>query len=331
MVKNNNFNSVILDIGARYGIHPSFKNFGGENIMLLVEADKIEANRLKKRYKNFKNVKVYTQAIGKICGYKNLRILKNPAMSGFFKRKKNSPLFWGQRKYQEKLIIKNKVKFETLKNFLKKINYKIDFLKMDIEGGELDVLKHPGNLFSSLLALRSEVSFLSNFYSSKLKDKNLIGGTFGKMNKILNKNSFRLLNFDYTGKGDHFSKYISSNEKCGMLQYTDATWVKDPMKFSKEKNPVKIIKMIVFLFSNNASDIALWLLENTYKRHKKFKSLKHSKVLRFAQILCLKHFYNLKWLPNQKIKEHKLFYEKVFNSKYPEMNKFNESLELNPL
>ena len=52
MVKNNNFNSVILDIGARYGIHPSFKNFGGENIILLVEADKFEADRLKKRYKN---------------------------------------------------------------------------------------------------------------------------------------------------------------------------------------------------------------------------------------------------------------------------------------
>jgi hypothetical protein len=65
--------------------------------------------------------------------------------------------------------------------------------------------------------------------------------------------------------------------------------------------------------------------------HPSFKNLKYSKVLRFAQILCLKHFYNLKWLPNQKIKEHKLFYEKVFNSKYLKMNKFNESLELNPL
>ena len=91
MVKNNNFNSVILDIGARYGIHPSFKNFGGENVILLVEADKIEADRLRKRYKNFENVKVYAQAIGEICGYKNLRILNNPAMSSFFKRKKISP------------------------------------------------------------------------------------------------------------------------------------------------------------------------------------------------------------------------------------------------
>ena len=52
MVKNNNFNSVILDIESRYGIHSLFKNFGGENIILLVEADKFEVDRLKKRYKN---------------------------------------------------------------------------------------------------------------------------------------------------------------------------------------------------------------------------------------------------------------------------------------
>ena len=43
----------------------------------------------------------------------------------------------------------------------------------------------------------------------------------------------------------------------------------------------------------------------------------------------MKKKFKIEW--NQEIKEHKLFYEKVFNSKYPEMNKFNESLELNPL
>ena len=103
MVKNNNFNSVILDIVARYGIHPSFKNFDGENIILLVEADKIEADRLRKRYKNFKNVKVYAQAIGEIVGYKNLRILKNPAMSGFFRRKKNFTIILGSKKISRKI------------------------------------------------------------------------------------------------------------------------------------------------------------------------------------------------------------------------------------
>ena len=47
MVTKNNYHTIVLDIGARYGIHPSWKNFSGENIMLLVEADNFEAERLK--------------------------------------------------------------------------------------------------------------------------------------------------------------------------------------------------------------------------------------------------------------------------------------------
>jgi len=43
-----------------------------------------------------------------------------------------------------------------------------------------------------------------------------------------------------------------------------------------------------------------------------------------------KHLYNLKWIPNQKIKEHKNYYEKIFNENYPDMNKFNEMKEFNP-
>ena len=47
--KNNNFNSTILDIEARYDIHPLFKNFGRENVILLVKVDKFEVDRLKKK------------------------------------------------------------------------------------------------------------------------------------------------------------------------------------------------------------------------------------------------------------------------------------------
>ena len=86
----------------------------GENIILLVEADKIEADRLRKRYKNFKNVKVYAQAIGEIVGYKNLRILKNPAMSGFFRRKKISPLFWDHSSNLKTHLVGMLVSMKTL-------------------------------------------------------------------------------------------------------------------------------------------------------------------------------------------------------------------------
>ncbi len=50
------FNSDILDIGTRFNIHQSYKNFGGKNVILLVKAD-----RLKKRYNNINKIlsKIY--------------------------------------------------------------------------------------------------------------------------------------------------------------------------------------------------------------------------------------------------------------------------------
>jgi len=56
----------VLDIGARYGIHPSWKNFSGEVYYDLIEADSIEVKRLKKKYKNYKNIKIYNDDILKI-------------------------------------------------------------------------------------------------------------------------------------------------------------------------------------------------------------------------------------------------------------------------
>ena len=47
MVKN--LKTTILDVGGRYGIHPTWKKFSGEKKIFLVEPDKEEYNRLKKK------------------------------------------------------------------------------------------------------------------------------------------------------------------------------------------------------------------------------------------------------------------------------------------
>ena len=51
MVKN--LKTTILDVGGRYGIHPTWKKFSGEKKIFLVEPDKEEYNRLKKKYQRF--------------------------------------------------------------------------------------------------------------------------------------------------------------------------------------------------------------------------------------------------------------------------------------
>ena len=315
----------ILDIGARYGIHPSWKKFSGKVNYHLIEADKIETERLKKKYKKFKNIFIYNKAIGK--DHKNLyfKILHNPAMSGFLERKNTSPLFWGERKDQKKIKDVKKIQTISLNTFIKKNKIKVDFLKLDVEGLEAEILNHGQDIFNNLLAARSEVSFCNIF-----KVDNKKTGSFSLIHEIFTNHNFMLLNLDYDGKGDYFHKFVSSNQRYGALQNSDAVWIKDPKIIIKLFKETQVIKIVVFLILNNGIDLAMWILERTYKKFSNFKKNKSNpNFIYFKNEIC-KHLYNLKWVPNQKMKEHKNYYEKIFNENYPDMNKFNESKEFNP-
>ncbi len=322
-----NISSRVLDIGARYGVHPSWKKFTGEKNFFLVEADPLEAKRLVKKYINEKDISILSCAVGKKNQLLTLNILKNPAMSSTLNRLDNSPLFWGERKNQKKIKKKIKIKSITLDQLIKTSKINFDFLKIDVEGQEVDILKNSKKIFDNLLGVRSEVIFSKLYNQGK---KNLSVGTFVELHKLFINKGFILLNFDYNGKGEYFSNLISPNDKYGVLQSTDAVWIKDPKYIIKRKSPIHLMKLISFLILNNGIDLALYLLEKNSKFHKNFKNFSKTKLFSFIKISVLKHLYGLKWLPNQSLKSHKIFYEKIFNEKYPSMNKYNERDDLNP-
>jgi FkbM family methyltransferase len=321
--KNNTIN--VLDIGARYGIHPSWKNFSGKANYHLIEADKTEAGRLKKKYKKFKNIFIYNKALGKDRDNLYFNVLHNPAMSGFLERRNISPLFWGERKVQEQIKSVKKIKTISLNAFTKENNVKVDFLKLDVEGLEPTILNHGHNIFNNLLAARSEVNFCNIFKLDKKKT-----GSFSLIHEIFTNHDFILLNIDYQGKGDYFHKFLSSNQRFGVLQNADAVWIKDPKIVVKKFNEIQVLKILVFLILNNGIDLAMWILESTFKKFSNFRKNKNNHNFIFIKNEICKHLYNLKWIPNQKIKEHKNYYEKIFNENYPDMNKFNEMKEFNP-
>jgi FkbM family methyltransferase len=321
--KNNTIN--VLDIGARYGIHPSWKNFSGKVNNHLVEADKTEARRLKKKYKKFKNIFIYNKALGKDHDNLYFKVLRNPAMSGFLERRNISPLFWGERKVQKQIKSVKKIKTISLNAFIRENNVKIDFLKLDVEGLEPTILNHGLNIFNNLLAARSEVNFCNIFKLDKKKT-----GSFSLIHEIFTNNDFILLNIDYQGKGDYFHKFLSSNQRFGVLQNADAVWIKDPKIIVKKFNEIQVLKILVFLILNNGIDLAMWILESTFKKFSNFKKNKNNHNFIFIKNEICKHLYNLKWIPNQKIKEHKNYYEKIFKENYPDMNTFNEMKEFNP-
>jgi FkbM family methyltransferase len=313
---NSKFNNktTIVDIGARYGLHPTWKNYHDQTIFYLIEADPEEAARLNSKFKEKDNVDIINNALMEKEGDYNLQILNNPAMSQTEERLDVSPLFWGEKKYQTDVKKIIKVNAITLNQLRTRINKPFHFLKLDTEGSEFTILKNY-KFFHELLGIRCEVSFNKTFSSQ-------IENTFTSIHNLLLSNNFVLLNIDYDGKGEHYSKFTNNSERYGILQTTDGVWIKDPEHILKSNDAFDILNYLIFLFKNNSPDLGLFILD---KKKKTIQLYKDTKQYHFAAYLVAIYFYKLKWIPNQNINEHKEFYESVFELEYPSMNKFNES------
>ncbi len=309
----------VLDIGARYGIHPTWKGLRKNAAFIMIDADPNEVERLKKRYKNREEFTILNCAVSDKKGFMNVNILNNPAMSGSKKRVESTPLFKNKnRKSQIEIAKVIKIEISSIASICEKYG-DIDFLKIDIEGGEMSALKSIYS-FDNILGIRSEVTF-AKIYEN---DQN---SSFPEIHKYLENRGYILLNLDYSGKGDVWSNFVSDNKPYGSLVSTDAVWIREPKSFIKNANIIDLLKMVIFLFLNNGPDLAIWILKN--KNNQILKS-ENNNLKEYAAELLVKHFYSIKWSPSQSLIEHQKFFNEVFEYEYPEMNKFNDSQIYNP-
>ena len=324
MHNNNKHITKVLDIGARFGIHPTWKKFESDINFFLIEADTHEAKRLKKKYFSYKNIKIYNNFI---CEKDDSSITfyyrNNKSLSGSNPfTYENVTLSKESKTTQNEVIQTKKIKTKSLDTFLSEKKIDVDFIKLDTEGNEHKIIVNSAYIQKNILGLRSEVHF-----NKKIKNHDC---NFNLIHSYLLENDFILTSMDYDGKGDIFSNLITSSSKYGALNITDCIWIKDPFKIIDKYNVFQILKLSGFCFLNNSPDIGLWLMENSYKRLKNFKSAKSTKILKFIKILTMRHLKGLRLMPNQSIKEHQKFYEKIFKEDFLSYNKFYESKDFNP-
>jgi len=313
-----NFKANVVDAGARYGLHPTWAEYEDIFDFSLFEPDPSEATRLDDKYSKKDNIVINNKALSDSLGSVTFYMRKHKALNSSLKPNDELIEMDGYKSEEQEITGSSGVEATTIENHFSGQN--LDFLKLDVEGAELDVLRGAGKMLtSSVLAVRAEVCF-----APVIKD----GPLFGDLNTFMTDNDFILLNLDYDGRGVPSSAYTMP-ERFGLLISTDAVWIKPLhtlLEGSEEEVLRKTVIMSLFLLNNNGSDTAVQILLNACDK-RNINISKHSGdpvVFQLQKKICAL-FKSLSYLPQMNADDLACSYLTIFREEFPTMNDFYES------
>ena len=311
---------TVIDAGARYGLHPTWEKLKDIVNFELFEIDPVEYGRLKSKYARFKNIDVHEIGLHSHKKEATCTVFQHKALSSLYDINVNNISNINHKVDEFGIDSKIEVKLDTIDNLFS--NKEIHFLKLDVEGNELSILKGTHKkLASTVLAIRAEVSFREIFKGAPL---------FGQLNAYLIEREFELLNLDYTGKGVACSQYTNPNQ-YGYLVTTDAVWVlsleKLFQRFSNNALKKNIIRLAVFLFENNATDVAIHLLKKAKEKGICFSNYKDDQLYCYLERKILFLFKDLGYQPGfDKNTLNKCFYN-LLGYEFPDVHRFYEKID----
>ena len=259
-----NGTTIVMDVGARYGMHPTWRAYKGNTKYLMFEPDGVEASRLRSNLD--KDVfEIFETALDKQEGERTFYLLKHRGLSSFLKPDLNSECFRRLKPGQAGIEKEIKIKTRTIDALMDERGIKVDFLKVDTEGTEHDVIEGASaQLDDCILGVRSSCNFQPCFVGQKL---------FSATHDYLMAKGFVLLNLDYRGYGyprlGLFRKpdpIEPEDFRYGILVAADGVWIRNPEWCAKrygedqESHDFSILKLAAFCLLNNAADVGIDIL-----------------------------------------------------------------------
>lgn len=131
---------VVVDVGARYGGEQHWNAYGDQLILIGFEPDEEECKSLNEKF-SMKGHRYFPVALHKDKGCRTFYITQFNASCGFYKR---DMTFWSRFPDKVNVRVKETVQMDTVDfdSFAEchGIEY-VDFMKLDVEGAELDILE----------------------------------------------------------------------------------------------------------------------------------------------------------------------------------------------
>ena len=253
LLKNNPI--IFVDIGAAGGMHKRWLKLGSNIKSILFEPDEEEYKKL--NFNKSDNSVIINAAVADNKKLVDFNICKKQEVSSIYKPNLNliNKYDEAQRFEVERTV---SMQADSLNSLLKVENINdVDFMKIDTQGSELDILKGATNYLDNIIGLEVEVEFVQLYHEQPL---------FFEVNTFIESNGFSLIDL----RKSHWKrerKNYSINK--GQLIFADALYFKEPEKILEISglNQEKIVKTIFVYLTYGYHDFARVLFDLSKKNN----------------------------------------------------------------
>lgn len=255
---------AVVDVGARGGFESHWSFYGAQVELIGFEPDAEECEKLNQQASVSRH-RYFPVALHQDKGKRPFFVTVYPSSSGFYRPDAE---FVKRFPWDDTLTVKYVVEIETtdLDSFLAEgdVSY-VDFIKLDVEGAEFDVLKGAEKVLrSSVIGLSVEVEFVPVHESQPL---------FRDVDQYLNSLGFILYDLQLHR---HSRRTLSVNPHSGtqgQVTWAQAVYLRDAVseielssKLDDGWDTIRILKLASYMELLNLRDCAIELIQVACRR-----------------------------------------------------------------